>query len=103
MDLDWALPARLTEQPSQRAPVTIEVDLGEHGWELLSVQAWEDSQNGRWRGTRAGSERARALNAKEPRLNNDLAWFLATCPDERLRDIPRSVELARKALTLAAE
>jgi serine/threonine protein kinase/tetratricopeptide (TPR) repeat protein len=31
---------------------------------------------------------------------NNLAWFLATCPDPRLRDPRRAVELARKATTL---
>jgi tetratricopeptide (TPR) repeat protein len=32
---------------------------------------------------------------------NDLAWFLATCPDVRFRDPARAVELAKKAIELA--
>jgi tetratricopeptide (TPR) repeat protein len=32
---------------------------------------------------------------------NELAWFLATCPDESFRDPRRAVELARKATTRA--
>jgi serine/threonine protein kinase/Flp pilus assembly protein TadD len=37
-------------------------------------------------------------NAK---LLNQLAWLLATCPEMALRDPPRAVELARKAVNLA--
>src|SRR5439155_5853056 len=33
--------------------------------------------------------------------HNELAWLLATCPDEKLRDPARAVELARKAVQLA--
>jgi serine/threonine protein kinase len=38
----------------------------------------------------------------EPGHNeNDLAWFLATCPDESFRDLPRALEFARKATARA--
>jgi len=54
------------------------------------------------------SDRAAALlkNGAEaagddPEALNDLAWFLATCPDSRLRDRARAVELARKAIVRA--
>ena len=33
--------------------------------------------------------------------HNDLAWFLATCPDTKFRDPGRAVELAKKAVELA--
>jgi tetratricopeptide (TPR) repeat protein/serine/threonine protein kinase len=33
--------------------------------------------------------------------HNDLAWLLATCPDSRLRDPDRAVELASKAVELS--
>jgi uncharacterized protein HemY len=32
---------------------------------------------------------------------NNLAWTLATCPEEKVRNPPRAVELARKAVELA--
>jgi tetratricopeptide (TPR) repeat protein/serine/threonine protein kinase len=35
------------------------------------------------------------------RAHNDLAWLLATCPDAKLRDPDRAVELARRAVQLA--
>lgn len=34
---------------------------------------------------------------EDPLVCNNLAWFLATCPEERFRDGPRAVELARRA------
>jgi tetratricopeptide (TPR) repeat protein/thiol-disulfide isomerase/thioredoxin len=33
-------------------------------------------------------------------VHNDLSWFLATCPDPKLRDPARAVQLARRALEL---
>jgi len=30
-----------------------------------------------------------------------MAWFLATCPESKFRDVPRAVELAKKAAKLA--
>lgn len=34
---------------------------------------------------------------------NNLAWLLATCPDKRFRDAPRSLDLARRAVDLQRE
>ncbi len=42
-------------------------------------------------------ERAAALQADDARILVDLAWLLATCPDPRLRDAPRAIQLARRA------
>ena len=33
--------------------------------------------------------------------HNDLAWLLATCPDAKVRDAARAVELAKRAVELA--
>lgn len=38
---------------------------------------------------------------EDPATANDFAWLLATCPEPRLRDAKRAVELARKAVALA--
>src|SRR5262249_13545544 len=37
------------------------------------------------------------------KAHNALAWLLATCPDAKLRDPERAVELARKAIQLKPE
>src|SRR5262249_9129641 len=39
--------------------------------------------------------------AARPKVYNNLAWLLATCPEARFRDPKRAVELARKAVELA--
>jgi tetratricopeptide (TPR) repeat protein len=54
-------------------------------------------RNGRPQEGIAGYEAALALQATSPQLLNNLAWALATCPEESLRDGHRAVELARKA------
>src|SRR5262249_46350585 len=38
--------------------------------------------------------------ASGPSVRNDLAWLLATCPDVKVRDPRRAVELAKKAVEL---
>ena len=40
------------------------------------------------------------LQPENPQLLNNYAWLLATCPDKRLRDVPRALELARHACEL---
>jgi tetratricopeptide (TPR) repeat protein len=42
--------------------------------------------------------KALALESQDPALNNDLAWFLATSPEPRLRDAALAVRLAKKAV-----
>src|SRR5262249_22089469 len=37
----------------------------------------------------------------DAQAHNDLAWLLATCPDEKRRDPNRAVDLAKKAVELA--
>jgi tetratricopeptide (TPR) repeat protein len=42
-------------------------------------------------------ERLLAIVPDNPNFQNDVAWYLATCPVAQLRDPARAVELARKA------
>ncbi len=41
------------------------------------------------------------LASEDAQACNDVAWFLATCPDARLRDGQRAVELAERAVKLS--
>jgi len=43
--------------------------------------------------------KALELDPEDPVLNNNLAWFLATSPEPRLRDAALAVRLAKKAVT----
>jgi tetratricopeptide (TPR) repeat protein len=51
----------------------------------------------------AGYQGVLDLDPKRVPTLNNLAWLLATCPDARLRDPPRAVELARQATELAPQ
>jgi len=45
-------------------------------------------------------ERIISLDPKRAVALNNLAWVLVTTPDERLRDLDRAVDLARRAVAL---
>jgi Zn-dependent protease with chaperone function len=45
-------------------------------------------------------EKSLDLKPDQPQVLNNLAWLLATCADERLRDPPRALTLARRAAQL---
>jgi len=49
---------------------------------------------------RQAYETSLALRPDQPQVLNNLAWLLATCEDERLRDPPRALDLARRAAQL---
>jgi tetratricopeptide (TPR) repeat protein len=46
-------------------------------------------------------QKAHAFAPEDARLNNYLAWALALCPDEKMRDPKRAVEAAKKAVGAA--
>ena len=48
----------------------------------------------------ADYEKAIALNPNHSDSYNNLAWILATCPDERYRDGERAIKLAKNAVQL---
>lgn len=52
---------------------------------------------------RAGAWYHRAARSEDPWASNNLAWFLATCPEEELHNGETAVLLARRALKLVAE
>src|SRR5262249_23968031 len=45
--------------------------------------------------------RSPELQQEDVTARNDLAWLLATSPDEKVRDVRRAVELARRAVEQA--
>jgi tetratricopeptide (TPR) repeat protein len=54
-------------------------------------------QRGAWTEVVADLNAAHHAAPDHPLVCNNLAWFLATCPDDHLRDGPRAVALARQA------
>jgi tetratricopeptide (TPR) repeat protein len=47
--------------------------------------------------------KALELDAEDPAISNELAWFLATGPEPRLRDATQAVRLAKKAVEARQE
>jgi serine/threonine protein kinase/Flp pilus assembly protein TadD len=58
---------------------------------------------GQWDRALADHAKALELDPKYAQAHNNLAWLLATCPDAKLRDPGRAVELAKKAVQLAPQ
>lgn len=52
---------------------------------------------------RAGAWYQRAARSDDPWAANNLAWFLATCPDENLHNGEQAVQLAARALRIMDE
>lgn len=52
---------------------------------------------------RAGAWYQRAARSEDPWAANNLAWFLATCPDESLLNGEQAVQLATRALRIMDE
>ena len=63
------------------------------GWACEQAKQWEKAIN--------SYERAYAENYRHIGALNNLAWVLATAPDESLRDGKRAVKLAKKAMRMA--
>jgi tetratricopeptide (TPR) repeat protein len=64
------------------------------GWVLWGLGRREDAADA-FRQMKLAIERR---TAKDPDTQDTLAWLLATCPDARLRDAPRALQLARQAV-----
>ena len=69
----------------------------------LTRKAEVHSRLGDWQNVMRDYERLQSLRPQDAGLKNDLAWSLCTCPDQKYRDYSRSVDLARKAVTLAPD
>jgi tetratricopeptide (TPR) repeat protein len=54
-------------------------------------------------GALALTQKAQALAPDDPQLQHYLAYMLAICPDPKLRDAERAVELAKKAVAAAQD
>jgi serine/threonine protein kinase len=100
------LPAQFPDQPRYH----IELIRSHYalGLALVASSRWVDAQASFGQALAdvvpLGSEGPAQMSGKEPPIGpsvrNDLAWLLATCPDVKIRDPRRAVELATKAVEL---
>jgi eukaryotic-like serine/threonine-protein kinase len=63
-------------------------------------RGWAHENRSRWSQASADYGKAIELAPKNDTAHHRLAWLLATCPDAKVRDPGRAVELARKAVQL---
>jgi tetratricopeptide (TPR) repeat protein len=105
LDLDWDAP------PYSRArvggnvpPLAVTFDRGDFdAYQTAKGVADELRGKGDLAGALAVIRKAQAITPDDADLNNYLAWLLAICPDPKLRDARRAVELARKAVDTAQD
>jgi WD40 repeat protein/tetratricopeptide (TPR) repeat protein len=72
-------------------------------WLAYRGRAGAHMQLGRFPQALADYEKVLELMPKSGEAHNDLAWFLATCPEQKFLDPKRAVELAQKAVELTKE
>jgi Flp pilus assembly protein TadD len=103
LGLDWAAPP-FPNAPdgSKESPLTVRVDRGDiDSWlrgDDLNRAVDKMRREGDLVGALAAIQKVHAVTPDDAILNNYLAWLLAICPDPKLRDGRRAVELARKAV-----
>jgi WD40 repeat protein len=105
--LDWDLSPYPPATSGDGERVRVEVD---HTGLRAVFQAQEHFARGlanarakKWPEAIAAYSKGLALAPGDPLALNNLAWYLATCPDPKLRDTARAVTLARKAVELAPQ
>jgi tetratricopeptide (TPR) repeat protein len=68
---------------------------------VYRLRALANSRLGRYEQARSDFQAALKCGPAYAWTNSSLAWLLATCPDAKLRDPDKAVELASKAVQLA--
>ena len=105
MGLDWDLLAYPPPGPNDGKPLRLDVDLGEWGAVMAAQVHGQRAvgwvQSGEWKKAIGAYSQAIELDPKNAQAHNNLAWWLATCPDATLRDPGRALDSAQKAVELA--
>ena len=109
-----ALDAQLLKDPSrtnvrqQQAKVLCKwcIALGESGKQSEASAVWRraetqwQSLEGEFRNQLIAWRQAAEKSPTNPLAQNNLAWFLAACPNPQLRDVPQALVLAQKVTQL---
>jgi serine/threonine protein kinase/WD40 repeat protein/Tfp pilus assembly protein PilF len=104
LDLDWPWPAYRPPPYAGAKPMRVEADVSRFQRRLQAHKhmkpAYDQFRAGHWQKARDGYATAVKCDPDCAIAANNLAWLLATCPQEDLRDAPRAVALAQRAVRL---
>jgi serine/threonine protein kinase/WD40 repeat protein len=98
LKLDWDAPP-YPPALAGKAPVPLNIKI------IASYveQARAEVNAGRFHEAKVAFEKALAAEPEDALAQNNFAWLLATCPDAKLREPARAVELAQRAVKLKAK
>jgi tetratricopeptide (TPR) repeat protein len=65
--------------------------------EALRLRAWIYNRKGQCKNAFEDFKKVEALSPRDPWSVQDRAWFLMTCPDEKVQDSAKALELAKQA------
>jgi tetratricopeptide (TPR) repeat protein len=99
MDLDWdAPPYPKADDAGNGPPLEVTIDRGDIDPWPRRAEPDELRRKGDLAGALAAIRQAHAVSPDDANHDNYLAYMLALCPDPKLRDANRAVELATKAV-----
>jgi serine/threonine protein kinase/WD40 repeat protein len=100
MGLDWAAPPYPKAKGTGKMPrLEVSVDQGDMAAYLVAERVADElRRKGDLAGALAAIQKAQAFAPADLSINHNLAYLLALCPDPKLRDARRAVELAKKAV-----
>ncbi|MBI4962555.1 MAG: tetratricopeptide repeat protein [Desulfomonile tiedjei] len=93
--------SRNKDQDKALADVTLAIKSNPNFIDAYRLQAWVLNRMGRCREANEAFKKVEQLNSNDAWSIQDKAWFLLTCPDEKLQDSSKALELAKKALELS--
>jgi serine/threonine protein kinase/WD40 repeat protein len=106
LGLDWdAPPLPKSPDAGRVSPLEVTIDrVGLDAWSEAERVADGLRRQGDLAGALAAIQKAHALSPDNDAWhNNYLAYLLALCPDPKLRDAPRAVELGKKSVEVAPD
>jgi len=92
--------SRNKEQEKALADVDMALKNNPNFIEAHRLKAWVLNRMGRCREANEAFQKVEELSPNDAWSIQDKAWFLLTCPDEKLQDASKAMELAKKALEL---
>ncbi len=89
--------SRMKDQEKALQDVNKAIQIKSDFVDAIRLRAWVHNRNGKCKEASADFMAAEKLSPKNAWTIQDRAWFLLTCPDEKLQDATKAMELAKEA------